>query len=143
MLELARGGCALGKVLEIGTGCGYQAALLSRLAKEVYSLERIAQLLTRARVTLRELRIQNVRLRHADGSRGSQESGPFDAIVMAAAAPQVPQPLLDQLAPGGRLVLPVGSRTQHLTLVERGEQGFVQTVLETVRFVPLLPGAPA
>lgn len=143
MLELARSGSALGKVLEVGTGCGYQAALLSRLAKEVFSVERISQLLTRARLTLRELHIHNVRLRHADGSHGLRENGPFDAIVMAAAAPQVPQPLLDQLAPRGRLVLPVGGRTQHLTLVERGEQGFVQTVLEAVRFVPLLPGAAA
>jgi protein-L-isoaspartate(D-aspartate) O-methyltransferase len=143
MLELARGGAALGKVLEVGTGCGYQAAVLSRLAREVYSLERISQLLVRARLNLRELRIHNVRVRHADGSHGLKDAGPFDAIVMAAAAPQVPEALLEQLAPSGRLVLPVGSREQHLTLVERGAQGLVQTVLEVVRFVPLLPGAAA
>jgi protein-L-isoaspartate(D-aspartate) O-methyltransferase len=86
MLELARGGHALGKVLEVGTGCGYQAALLSRLAQEVYSVERISALLMKARVHLRELRIANVRLKHADGHFGMKDSGPFDAIVMAAAA---------------------------------------------------------
>jgi protein-L-isoaspartate(D-aspartate) O-methyltransferase len=141
MLELARGRAVLGKVLEVGTGCGYQAAVLSRLAREVYSLERISQLLVRARLNLRELRIHNVRVRHADGSHGLKDAGPFDAIVMAAAAPQVPEALVEQLAPGGRLVLPVGSREQHLTLVEHSAQGPVQTVLEVVRFVPLLPGA--
>jgi protein-L-isoaspartate(D-aspartate) O-methyltransferase len=141
MLELARSGAPLGKVLEIGTGCGYQAAVLSRLAKEVYSLERLSPLIARARIALRELRIRNVHVRHADGAHGLPDAAPFDAIVMAAAAPEVPQALLDQLAPRGRLVLPVGSREQHLTLVERGEQGLVQTVLEPVRFVPLLPGA--
>jgi protein-L-isoaspartate(D-aspartate) O-methyltransferase len=128
-------------VLEIGTGCGYQAAVLSRLAKEVYSLERLAPLIARARIALRELRIHNVRVRHADGSHGLPDAAPFDAIVVAAAAPEVPKPLLEQLAPRGRLVLPVGSREQHLTLVEHGDQGFIQTVLEPVRFVPLLTGA--
>jgi protein-L-isoaspartate(D-aspartate) O-methyltransferase len=141
MLELARGGHALGKVLEVGTGCGYQAALLSRLAQEVYSVERISALLMKARVHLRELRIANVRLKHADGHFGMKDSGPFDAIVMAAAASHVPEALRDQLAEGGRLVLPLGPREQNLTLVERTAEGFVQTTLEPVRFVPLLPGA--
>jgi protein-L-isoaspartate(D-aspartate) O-methyltransferase len=141
VLELARSGTPLGRVLEIGTGCGYQAAVLSRLAKEVYSLERLAPLIARARIALRELRIHNVRVRHADGSHGLPDAAPFDAIVVAAAAPEVPKPLLEQLAPRGRLVLPVGSREQHLTLVEHGDQGFIQTVLEPVRFVPLLTGA--
>jgi protein-L-isoaspartate(D-aspartate) O-methyltransferase len=141
MLELARGGHALGKVLEVGTGCGYQAALLSRLAQEVYSVERISALLMKARVHLRELRIANVRLKHADGHFGMKDSGPFDAIVMAAAASHVPEALRDQLAEGGRLVLPLGTREQNLTLVERTAEGFVQTTLEPVRFVPLLPGA--
>jgi protein-L-isoaspartate(D-aspartate) O-methyltransferase len=141
MLELARGGHALGKVLEVGTGCGYQAALLSRLAQEVYSVERISALLMKARVHLRELRIANVRLMHADGHFGMKDSGPFDAIVMAAAASHVPEALRDQLAEGGRLVLPLGTREQNLTLVERTAEGFVPTTLEPVRFVPLLPGA--
>jgi protein-L-isoaspartate(D-aspartate) O-methyltransferase len=141
MLELARGGHALGKVLEVGTGCGYQAALLSRLAQEVYSVERISALLMKARVHLRELRIANVRLKHADGHFGMKDSGPFDAIVMAAAASHVPEALRDQLAEGGRLVLPLGTREQNLTLVERTAEGFVPTTLEPVRFVPLLPGA--
>jgi protein-L-isoaspartate(D-aspartate) O-methyltransferase len=141
MLELARGGQVLGKVLEVGTGCGYQAALLARLAREVYSVERISALLMKARVHLRELRIGNVRLKHADGHFGLKDSGPFDAIVMAAAASHVPEALRDQLAPGGRLVLPVGTREQNLTLVERTAEGFVLTTLEAVRFVPLLPGA--
>ncbi len=141
MLELRRAGQPLGKVLEIGTGCGYQAALLSRLAREVYSVERLSPLLMKARVKLRELNVNNVRLKHADGALGLKDVAPFDAILMAAAAPAVPDALLEQLAPGGRLVLPVGTREQHLVLIEHGAQGVVQTVLDTVRFVPLLPGA--
>jgi protein-L-isoaspartate(D-aspartate) O-methyltransferase len=141
MLELARGGRALGKVLEVGTGCGYQAALLARIAQEVYSVERISALLMRARVNLRELRVTNVRFKHADGHHGLKDVGPFDAIIMAAAASHVPDALRDQLAPGGRLVLPVGTREQSLTLVERTPDGFAQSTLEAVRFVPLLPGA--
>jgi len=141
MLELARGGRALGRVLEIGTGCGYQVAVLSRLAREVCSVERISPLLMKARVRLRELRISNVRLKHGDGHFGLKEYAPFDAVVMAAAASHVPDALLEQLAPGGRLVMPVGTKEQHLTLVEHTEQGFIHSALEEVRFVPLLPGA--
>lgn len=141
MLELLRGGQALGRVLEIGTGCGYQAALLSRLAREVYSLERISALLMKARVKLRELRVGNVKVKHADGHLGLKDAAPFDAIVVAAAAAAVPEALLEQLAPGGRLVIPLGTREQHLVLAENTEQGVVQTDLEQVRFVPLLPGA--
>ena len=100
MLELMRAGQALGKVLEIGTGCGYQAALLSRLAREVYSVERLSPLLMKARVKLRELGVNNVRFKHADGSLGLKDVAPFDGILMAAAAPAVPDALREQLAPG-------------------------------------------
>lgn len=141
MLELLRGGQPLGRVLEIGTGCGYQAALLARLAREVYSVERLSSLLMKARVKLRELRIANVRVKHADGQFGLKEAAPFEGIVMAAAATTVPEALVEQLAEGGRLVLPLGAREQYLTVVERSEDGISQTKLDPVRFVPLLPGA--
>jgi protein-L-isoaspartate(D-aspartate) O-methyltransferase len=141
MLELARNGGPLGKVLEIGTGCGYQAAVLSRLAKQVYSVERISQLLMRARLKLRELRITNVRVKHGDGHLGLKEVAPYDAIVMAAAATHVPDALLAQLAPGGRLVMPLGSQEQLLTLITREGDSFARQSLEPVRFVPLVPGA--
>ena len=141
MLELARAESPLQNVLEVGTGCGYQAALLSRLAKQVWSVERISQLLMRARIHLRELRITNVRVKHADGHLGLKDAGPFDAIVMAAAATYVPEALLEQLAPGGRLVMPLGGRDQLLTLITREADGFSRRTLEPVRFVPLVPGA--
>jgi len=140
MVELARAGRALGKVLEIGTGCGYQAAVLSRVAREVYSIERLAGLLSKARVRLRELGIRNIKLRHGDGLHGLKDGGPFDAIVMAAAATHIPEALAAQLVEGGRLVLPLGTREQRLVLVERGHDGFSQSVLDDVKFVPLIAG---
>lgn len=140
MLELVNASGNLGKVLEVGTGCGYQAAVLSKLAKEVYSVERIAGLLAKARSTLRELRIHNVRLRHADGNLGCRDGAPFDAIVMAAAATRIPKTLLEQLAAGGRMVLPLGGQEQRLCVIERSEQGYVETIMDEVKFVPLLPG---
>ena len=140
MSELLRADGELGKVLEIGTGCGYQAAVLSRFAREVYSVERIAPLLSKARLSLRELRLPNVRLKHADGSMGLADVGPFDGIIMAAAATHVPPELRQQLAVGGRMVLPIGSGEQRLRLIERTAQGFVETDLEPVKFVPLLQG---
>jgi protein-L-isoaspartate(D-aspartate) O-methyltransferase len=143
MVELARGGRALHKVLEIGTGCGYQAAVLSRVAHEVYSLERLAGLLSKARVRLRELGIRNVKLTHGDGHAGLKEQGPFDAIVMAAAATHLPEMLADQLGEAGRLVLPLGTREQRLVLVERNADGFAQSVLDEVKFVPLIAGVSA
>jgi protein-L-isoaspartate(D-aspartate) O-methyltransferase len=143
MLELVRAGGALTKVLEIGTGCGYQAAVLSRIARHVYSVERISKLLMRARIHLRDLRIANVRVKHADGHLGLKEVAPYDAIVMAAAATHVPEALLEQLADGGRLVMPLGSGEQLLTLITRETDGFARQTLEPVRFVPLVPGAPA
>jgi protein-L-isoaspartate(D-aspartate) O-methyltransferase len=141
MLELARADGALENVLEVGTGCGYQAALLSRLARQVWTVERISQLLIRARIHLRELRITNVRVKHGDGHLGLKGAGPFDAIVMAAAATHVPEALLEQLAPSGRLVMPLGGRDQLLTLIAREADGFSRRTLEPVRFVPLVPGA--
>ena len=141
MCELARAGRALGRVLEIGTGCGYQAAVLSCIAREVYSIERIAPLIEQARVRiLRELRLRNVRMKHADGREGLAEAGPFDAIVMAAAATEPPPALIEQLAPGGRMVLPLGGGKQRLCLIERSAAGFIDSILEEVNFVPLRAG---
>lgn len=141
MLELLRGGGVLTRVLEIGTGCGYQAAVLSRLSKEVYSLERLAPLLAKARRHLRDARAHNVRVRTADGQHGWPEHAPFDGIVVAAAGTHVPQPLLDQLAPGGRIVLPLTHQAkQSLHVIEHSAQGFVDRKVEDARFVPLLPG---
>lgn len=141
MCEIARGGRDLARVLEIGTGCGYQAAVLSCIAKEVFSVERIAALLEGARVRiLRELRLRNVRMKHADGRDGLPEAAPYDAIVMAAAAPEAPRALIEQLALGGKLILPVGNAKQRLCVIERSAAGVVQSMLEEVHFVPLRAG---
>jgi len=132
-----------GKVLEVGTGCGYQAAVLASLSAEVYSIERIRELLERARANLRELRLKNLRLAHGDGAAGLEKAAPFDSIILAAAATQLPQALLRQLAPGGRMILPLrgtGAEAQRLVLVERGARGYTETALDPVRFVPLLAG---
>ncbi len=140
MIQALRAGRELGKVLEVGTGCGYQAAVLARLATEVYSIERIAPLLAKARANLRGLRLANLRLKHADGSLGLPEAAPFDSIILAAAARQLPQALLRQLAPGGRIIFPFGSSEQVLRLVERTRAGFSETTLDAVRFVPMQAG---
>ena len=141
MCELARGGRDIGRVLEVGTGCGYQAAVLSKLAREVFSVERIGALLELARVRiLRELRLRNVRMKLADGRDGLPEAAPFDAIVVAAAATTVPAALLEQLAPGGRMVLPLGIQKQRLCLIERSSAGLIDSMLEEVHFVPLRAG---
>jgi protein-L-isoaspartate(D-aspartate) O-methyltransferase len=129
-----------GKVLEIGTGCGYQTAILARLAKEVFTVERIAALMDKARRHLRDLRFYNVRYKHADGHAGYAEGGPYDGILMAASATHVPDALKQQLAVGGRMVLPVGTEDQWLYVVDRKENGFVEQKRDAVRFVPLLPG---
>ncbi len=130
----------LGRVLEIGTGCGYQAAVLAQVAREVYTVERIKPLYERARKQLSDLKIRNVSVRYADGAAGLPEAGPFDGIIMAAAAPALSAVLKEQLAVGGRMVLPVGMQTQWLYLVERDARGFRETQLEPVKFVPLLMG---
>jgi len=140
MLEALRGDKPLGRVLEVGTGCGYQAALLARLAKEVYSVERIAGLLEKARGNLRPLRLSNLRLVHADGNQGLPEAAPFDGIIVAAAGPEVPPALLQQLASGGRMIVPVGADNQALCLIERTLTGLTEKWLDAVRFVPLRGG---
>jgi protein-L-isoaspartate(D-aspartate) O-methyltransferase len=144
MIELAAAGRALGNVLEIGTGCGYQAAVLSQVAREVYSIERIKPLSERAKINLRPLRIPNIRLHYGDGRLGLPSAAPFDAILIAAAGLDVPQALLEQLALGGRLVAPVGSQdgqNQVLTLVERlGPAQWRESRLDRVFFVPLKSG---
>ncbi len=143
MTELLRNGAALNNVLEIGTGCGYQTAVLSRVAKEVYSLERIRPLVMKARTHLRTLKCANVKLDHADGSVGLNEYAPFDGIIVTAAASHVPDDLLTQLRIGGRLVIPIGTTSQILTVIERTATEYKQTKLEAVRFVPLLGGISA
>lgn len=140
MIELLAAGRELGKTLEIGAGCGYQAAVLAQLAKDVYAVERIAQLLDKARANLRHLRLPNVRLKHADGNLGLADAAPFDTIILAAAAGCVPQPLFGQLAVGGRMILPLGGVEQALCLIERSSRGYTETRLEPVRFVPLVAG---
>jgi protein-L-isoaspartate(D-aspartate) O-methyltransferase len=140
MTEILRGGNALGKILEIGTGCGYQTALLSHVAQEVYSVERISPLLMKARGHLRELRARNVKLKHADGAMGLVEAAPFDAIMVTAGATHIPEELLHQLAVGGRMVIPVGATEQTLVLIERTPEEYRKTKLEAVKFVPLLGG---
>lgn len=140
MTEILRNGAPLNKVLEIGTGCGYQTAVLSKLAKEVLSVERIRPLLMKARSHLRTLKCTNVKLDHADGSMGLTEFAPFDGIMVTAAASHVPQELLTQLAIGGRLVIPIGTSTQFLTVIDRTATQYQQTKLEAVKFVPLLGG---
>jgi protein-L-isoaspartate(D-aspartate) O-methyltransferase len=140
MTELLTAGKPLGKVLEIGTGCGYQTAILAKLAAAVYSVERLLPLLAKARRNLRELRITNIRLKHADGHTGMPDAAPFDAILVTAAATHVPAALKDQLAVGGRMVVPMGAREQHLCVIERTADGFTQARLDTVKFVPMLSG---
>lgn len=140
MVELLIAGRDLGRTLEIGAGCGYQAAILGMLSKHVFAVERIAPLLARARDNLRQIKLSHVRLKHADGNLGLPEAAPFDTIILAAAAAAVPRSLLAQLAPGGRLVMPLGGAEQVISLIERSEKGFVESRFDAVRFVPLLPG---
>ena len=141
MIEVMRGGGKLGRVLEIGTGCGYQAAVLSRVAQEVYSIERIRPLHELAKSNLRPLRIPNLRLQYGDGMLGLPQAAPFDGIILAAAGLEVPRALLEQLAIGGRLVAPVGAQVQHLQLITRsGKARWITETLEGCHFVPLRPG---
>jgi protein-L-isoaspartate(D-aspartate) O-methyltransferase len=128
------------KVLEIGTGSGYQAAVLAELAHSVYSIEIVEPLAAQAQQVLGELGYRNLHLRVGDGYAGWPEAAPFDAIMVTAAPDHVPQPLLEQLKVGGRMIIPVGearARSQQLRLIERGEQGYSQRYVLPVRFVPL------
>jgi protein-L-isoaspartate(D-aspartate) O-methyltransferase len=131
------------RVLEIGTGSGYQAAVLSRLVERVYSIEIVPELAARARATLAELGISNVEVVTGDGYAGLPEHAPFDGILLTAAPPEIPGPLLAQLAPGGRLVAPVGRGDQELRLVERTPEGLRTHALFPVRFVPFVRGGDA
>jgi protein-L-isoaspartate(D-aspartate) O-methyltransferase len=129
------------KVLEIGTGCGYQTAVLSPLVEKVYTIERIASLLGRARRTLRELKIRNVNFRHDDGNIGWAARAPFDGILLTAAPHAVPAALFEQLAVGGRLIAPVGpDGRQELYRYTKGETRIDRQSLGPVSFVPLLSG---
>jgi protein-L-isoaspartate(D-aspartate) O-methyltransferase len=141
MTEALLQGGPIDKLLEIGTGCGYQTAVIAPLVTQVYTIERIVALVGRARRTLRELKIRNVNFRHDDGNVGWAARAPFDAILVTAAPQEVPPALLEQLAVGGRLIAPVGpeGRQQLLRFTKR-EQRIVQESLGPVSFVPLLPG---
>ena len=140
MIEVLREGRELGKTLEIGAGCGYQAAVLAQLTDEVYAVERIEPLLAKAKANMRKIQQFKVRLKYADGQLGLPEAAPFDTIIVAAAAPTIPQALLQQLALGGRMLLPLGTGEQNLLMIERRAEGYVETRLDSVRFVPLLSG---
>jgi protein-L-isoaspartate(D-aspartate) O-methyltransferase len=141
MSELLLGAGPLDKVLEIGTGSGYQTAILAQLVERVFSVERIQNLQDRAKERMSELNLRNVVFRWGDGWEGWPALAPYNGIIVTAAASVVPQALLDQLAPGGRLVIPVGAGDeQELLLIVREEQGFARHTLDSVRFVPLLNG---
>jgi protein-L-isoaspartate(D-aspartate) O-methyltransferase len=145
MTELARNGRDLVDVLEIGTGCGYQTAVLAGIAHHVYSVERIGALVAKARRHLQSLKLKNVSLKHGDGSHDLGEALAVDAIIVTAAATHVPTPLLRYLKPGGRMVLPLAQAgdergVQRLTVLELAPTGLKEQTLDAVRFVPLLSG---
>lgn len=142
MTELLLAGGELKRVLEIGTGSGYQTSVLCCLVKQVYSVERIYPLQEKAKERLSQLRLRNVHYKHADGGFGWPDKGPFDGILCAAAPEEVPQELLEQLAVGGRLILPVGGSKQELRLIERNsEHGYKHQTIEEAKFVPMLSGS--
>ncbi|HVS57028.1 MAG TPA: protein-L-isoaspartate(D-aspartate) O-methyltransferase [Casimicrobiaceae bacterium] len=146
MTELLRAGRDLPQVLEIGTGCGYQTAVLAHIASEVYTVERIAALVAKARRNLRALKVENVRIKHGDGSSDLGEDLEVDGIIITAAATKVPTALLRHLRVGGRMVLPLASQreglrgVQRLTVIDKGPDGNYEQDYDAVRFVPLLPG---
>ena len=140
MSELALAQGRPKKVLELGSGSGYQTAILASLVDEICAIERIKPLLERARKQPRALRVRNVRLRHGDGLDGWASEAPFDLILGAAAPEHLPTQLLEQPAPGGRLILPVGGERQQLMMVTATPEGYVEEVIEEVNFVPMVRG---
>jgi protein-L-isoaspartate(D-aspartate) O-methyltransferase len=146
MTELARAGRTLERVLEVGTGCGYQTAVLARIAGEVYTVERIGALVAKARRNLQALKVKNVRLMHGDGTADLGEDLQFDAIIVTAGTTHVPTGLYRYLKPGGRMVLPLaqhgehGDGVQRLTVIDATPDGYREQTFDAVRFVPLLPG---
>lgn len=140
MTELLLQGGSSGKVLEIGTGSGYQTAILARLFSHVCTVERIKALQFQAKRRLQQLDLHNVSMKHGDGWQGWPSKGPFDSIIVTAAPVEVPQALLQQLTDGSRLVIPVGSEQQVLRVYQRHGDEFQSQDIETVRFVPLVPG---
>jgi len=141
MTEALLQGGPLGRVLEIGTGCGYQTAMLAPFAERIFSVERVEPLLNRAKERAKELDLRNVRFRHGDGMKGWPTQAPFDGILAAAAPLTLPDALVQQLAPGGRLIVPVGAEgQQQLIRLTRRENGVLREVLGPVAFVPLLGG---
>jgi protein-L-isoaspartate(D-aspartate) O-methyltransferase len=141
MTELVRAGNSLNRVLEVGAGCGYQLAVLSQIAKEVYAVERIASLVKKARQHLRDIGVKNVRLKHGDGALGFDEGAPFDGIVISAALTHVPETLLSQLREGGKMIFPKGSRDQRLNVITREGEHYREARHEAVKFVPWESGA--
>jgi len=142
MTEILLSTGPLKKVLEVGTGSGYQAAILSPLVEELYTLERIKPLMDQARLRFHELGLRNIRLKYADGTIGWSQYAPFDGIIATAAPQEIPEALLAQLAMGGRLIIPVGEQgIQELLLITRTPEGFQRECLESVSFVPMLPGS--
>ena len=138
---LASGG-PMNRVLEVGTGSGYQTAVLAQLVAQVFSVERILPLQEQARERMQALGLRNIKMKHADGGMGWPQKSPFDGIIVTAAPTRVPQDLIEQLAPGGSMVIPVGlGQQQDLLLINRQGDEYTQRVLEPVRFVPLLGGA--
>jgi len=146
MTELARAGRTLERVLEVGTGCGYQTAVLARIAGEVYTVERVGALVAKARRNLQALKAKNVRLMHGDGTADLGEDLQFDAIIVTAGTTHVPTGLYRYLKPGGRMVLPLaqhgeqGDGVQRLTVIDATPEGYREQTFDAVRFVPLLPG---
>lgn len=141
MTEILLEGIPKKKVLEVGTGSGYQTAVLSRLVERVFSVERISPLQNQARERFYQLKFNNIKLKHSDGSWGWEENAPYDGIIVTCAPEEVPESLLTQLAPGGRLVIPVGgSASQSLRVIDRNGNSFEESELDAVSFVPLLGG---